>query len=58
MRISGLAESTSGPAFSVAAGLLRFATERQSAGIEQIDAMPAGPAGKLTKISQWLRENF
>ena len=58
LRTSGLAEAISGPAFSVNAGLLRYAVERTgdfgvSAGVLMESA--GGPFGR---IGQWLRENF
>ncbi len=58
MRISGLAEATSGPAFSTSAGLLRYATEKESDAQDAAAAMPPGAGGRLNRIGQWLRENF
>ena len=58
MRISGLAEATSGPAFSTGTGLLRYATEKNSEAQEYADALSLDSAGKLNRIGQWLRENF
>jgi len=58
MRISGLAEATSGPAFATAAGLLRFAVEKQAGALDGADAVPTGPPWQLNRISQWLREYF
>ncbi len=58
MRISGLAEATSGPAFATAAGLLRFAVEKQAEALEGADAVPTGPPWRLDRICQWLREYF
>ena len=58
MRISGLAEATSGPAFSTCAGLVRFAAERHADVRDQIDATPAGVGGRFSRLSHWLRENF
>ncbi len=60
--VLGLAEATQGPAFAVAAGLLKAA-----AGLDEeiaIDgagprAVPAGaPVGGLAGIGRWIRENF
>jgi cell division protein FtsA len=56
MRISGLPEATSGPAFSTGTGLLRYAVEKSSDGRENAEAMP--PEGAFNRIGQWLRENF
>ena len=57
MRINGLAEAASGPAFSTAAGLLRFALERHG----QPDFAARGgaePNGTLGRLGQWLRESI
>ena len=58
MQISGLTEATSGPAFSVAAGLLRFASERQSETNGNTEPIPTGPTTRFSRISQWVKENF
>ncbi len=54
-RIRGLAESTHGPAFSTAAGLLLFAMSERAE-----SPRPARLAGNgiFNRVSQWLRENF
>jgi cell division protein FtsA len=56
-RISGLADSTGGPAFATACGLLIYAAEH---GDETPDiAIPAMGAGNLlARLSQWFRENW
>ncbi len=57
MRMNGLAEAVSGPAFSTVAGLLRFALERHG----QPDFAVRGtadPNGKLGRLGQWLRESI
>lgn len=56
-RISGLAESTSGPAFSTACGLLLYAAEH---GHEVPDvAIPNLITGSLfSRFSHWLKENW
>jgi cell division protein FtsA len=53
--VKGLAESTHGPAFSTAAGLLQFAvSERaESPHLERI-----APGGIFGRVGQWLRENL
>jgi cell division protein FtsA len=56
MRISGLPEATSGPAFSTGTGLLRYAVEKHSDSRENAESMP--PGGPFNRIGQWLRENF
>ena len=52
-RIKGLAESTHGPAFSAAAGLLLFAMS-EKAESPHASRLPAG--GLLGRVGQWLRE--
>ena len=54
-RIKGLAESTHGPAFSAAAGLLLFAMS-EKAESPHATRLPAG--GLLGRVGQWLRENL
>jgi cell division protein FtsA len=56
MRISGLPEATSGPAFSTGTGLLRYAIEKHSDAREHAESMP--PGGPFNRFGQWLRENF
>lgn len=56
MRISGLPEATSGPAFSTGTGLLRYAVEKHADRREHPESLP--PGGPFNRISQWLRENF
>ncbi len=58
MKISGLAEATSGPAFSAGAGLLRFAVERISDNANPNDSHAARPNSRIGRIGQWIRENF
>ena len=56
IRIAGLAESTGGPAFATAAGLLTYAAR---APIEAVlgSAEDQG-GGKIRKIGRWLKQNF
>lgn len=56
LRISGLAESTSGPAFATCAGLLRYAVEKGGDG--QTLHIPDGATDRFGRLRQWLRENF
>lgn len=56
MRISGLPEATSGPAFSTGTGLLRYAIEKHLDARDHAESMP--PGGPFNRIGQWLRENF
>ncbi|MEK9685600.1 MAG: cell division protein FtsA [Rhodospirillaceae bacterium] len=58
MKISGLAEATSGPAFSAGAGLLRFAVERTSDNANANDSHAARPNSRIGRLGQWIRENF
>ncbi len=54
-RINGLAESTHGPAFSTAAGLLIFALSERA---EAPRPPRRAQAGIFGRAGQWLRENF
>ncbi len=56
--IDGLAEAVSGPAFSTAAGLLRYAVENAEDSIELPADLAGPPDGWLGRIGHWLRENF
>lgn len=58
MTMEGLAEAVSGPAFATAAGLLAFALKTPRAA--EAAALTAGEhfPGRLSRIGQWLRENF
>ncbi len=58
LRISGLAESTAGPAFATCSGLLRYAVEKGAGGDAQSYHVPDGVAGRFGRLGQWLRENF
>jgi cell division protein FtsA len=55
LRVKGLAESTHGPAFSTAAGLLHFAMSERAE-----RPRPGRRAGHsmFGRVSQWVRENF
>jgi cell division protein FtsA len=55
LRVKGLAESTHGPAFSTAAGLLHFAMSERAE-----NSRPARRAGHgiFGRAAQWIRENF
>ncbi len=56
--LRGLAESASGPAFAVAAGLLQHAFDTSSPNAERRRELARDPPRGLGRISQWLRENF
>jgi cell division protein FtsA len=55
MRIKGLAESTHGPAFSAAAGLLQFALSERA---ESPRPAKIARGGIFSRVGQWLRENL
>ncbi len=55
MRIDGLAESTHGPAFSTAAGLLYFAMSERA---ESPRPPRIAHSGIFGRMGQWLRANF
>ena len=57
LRLAGLADSTGGPAFSAAAGLLAFAMHHHAAAQAQPVATEA-PSGRIGRIGSWIRENF
>lgn len=54
----GLAEATGGPAFAVAAGLLRYGAGNLAAMSERNSKQNMASTGKLGRFGQWLRENF
>jgi len=56
-RLAGLADSTGGPAFSAAAGLLSFALNNHAAGQPQ-QAPAEAPSSRIGRIGSWIRENF
>ncbi|MDB5478750.1 MAG: ftsA [Alphaproteobacteria bacterium] len=57
MRVTGLAEATSGPAFSSACGLLIYAAEHAHEYPDiAIPSMTTG--GMIERVKQWLRENW
>ena len=58
LRIAGLADSTSGPAFSVSAGLLAYAVRKHGSDEERALKLPEGPITRVARIGHWLRENF
>lgn len=58
LRLSGLADSVSGPAFSTCAGLLRYAVGGFGGGRATPRLGAEFGAGPLGRIGSWLRENF
>src|SRR5207244_6384363 len=57
LRLAGLADSTGGPAFSAAAGLLAFALQHHAVSQAQPTTNEA-PASRIGRIGSWIRENF
>src|SRR5262249_16375086 len=57
LRLAGLADSTGGPAFSAAAGLLNFALHHHAAAQAQT-AVPETPSSRIGRIGSWIRDNF
>jgi cell division protein FtsA len=55
LRVKGLAESTHGPAFSTAAGLLHFAMSERA---ERPRPVRAAGRGFFGQVSNWVREYF
>jgi len=55
LRVKGLAESTHGPAFSTAAGLLHFAMSEKA---ERPRPSRAAVGSVMGRVSSWLREYF
>jgi cell division protein FtsA len=55
LRVKGLAESTHGPAFSTAAGLLHFAMSEKA---ERPRVSRGGNRGFLGQMTNWIREYF
>ena len=57
LRLAGLADSTGGPAFSAAAGLLAFAQQNHAVAQAQPTASET-PSSRIGRIGSWIRENF
>jgi cell division protein FtsA len=57
LRLAGLADSTGGPAFSAAAGLLAFAQQHHAVTQTQ-QVVPDVPSSRIGRIGSWIRENF
>ncbi len=54
----GLAEATSGPAFSTCAGLLEYAVQKHAGGPSRVSGNFGEPRGLIGRIGQWLHENI
>jgi cell division protein FtsA len=57
LRLAGLADSTGGPAFSAAAGLLSFALQHHAV-VQAQPAVVEPPASRIGRIGSWIRDNF
>jgi cell division protein FtsA len=58
LRVAGLAEATSGPAFSTAAGLLHFALSERAEAPHSSRAAAGTPNGFIGRLGHWLKENI
>ncbi len=56
--VAGLAEATSGPAFSTAVGLLHFALSERAVMPRSGRGQTGRPAGLFGRLGHWLRENI
>jgi cell division protein FtsA len=57
-QVTGLAEATSGPAFSTTVGLLHFALSERAEVSRSRPGPVRPPNGLLSRLSHWLRDNF
>ena len=57
IRLAGLPESVTGPAFATTAGLLTYITERSDEMPTQV-MIQAEPENLMQRIRLWLRENW
>jgi len=58
IRTSGLAESTGGPAFAVAAGLIAYAQRIDSEAVRPSRTQADASHGLIGRLGSWLKENF
>ena len=58
VRIAGLAEATSGPAFSTAAGLVHFALSERAEAPNAKAAAAVPASGLIGRLGHWLKENI
>ena len=59
LRVRGLADATSGPGFSSAAGLLRFAVDRYLDNTaDPVGSISAHSDARFGRLGQWIKENF
>ena len=58
LRVAGLAEATTGPAFATAAGLVHFALSERAEGAHSRHSPAGPPSGLLGRLGHWLKENI
>jgi cell division protein FtsA len=58
LRVAGLAEATSGPAFSTATGLLHFALSERAEAPYASRGAAGEPSGFIGRLGHWLKENI
>jgi cell division protein FtsA len=59
LKLGGLAEATSGPAFATSAGLVGFAGRRDAdAGVSAFGPLPEQQTGFIGRIGEWFRAAF
>jgi cell division protein FtsA len=58
IRLKGLAESTGGPAFAAAAGLIAYAGQERNEALRPAISTEAVPRGRLAGLARWIRDNF
>jgi cell division protein FtsA len=58
IRIHGLADSTNGPAFATAAGLLNYALQAEPETLKTSRSQQDPNAGFIGRLGSWLKENF
>lgn len=58
LNFTGLAQAACGPAFSVTAGLLKYAAQRHAAEPTWVNAVSTAGRGMFGRFGGWLRENF
>ena len=62
MRIRGLAEATSGPAYATCAGLIAYATtddtDADTPVVEEERVKSPEPSGLVGRLGGWIREHY
>jgi cell division protein FtsA len=58
IRIHGLADSTGGPAFATAAGLLNYALQAEPESLKPSRSQHESSSGLFGRFGSWLKENF